>query len=448
MCGALVTLAATTGCIVPQPRGEGTLSRVVEPTTKRGYWLYLPKTYVEADDQGRRARRWPLVVSFHGMKPFDNARSQAREWEQEADRFGFITVAPELRAPDVLQQFPLRTVHPAFKSDELATVAILRHVFTNHYADPSNVLATSWSSGGYMAHYMLNRHPDLFTSLSVRQSNFSASVLDAAATARSRYHPILVVMTQNDFAGCKRESREAVEWYAAHRYVNAGWIEIKGLGHARTPDMAADFFGRVAGVRPSRPPAVLVRRQAINGNPEGLAFFSGKIPEFQSPPRAVAVRTPSVRALPETPLRRHAPAASLSGPAALAPTRVSRLPAARQAANQTPTPPRSRAPLRRRPVRSPLSIRASTTLGIEPLYLSFAALCPAEWQRSAAFLWTLNGDPLCEGVNGHKTLVQPGRHTLGLLVVTPNGKEYRASKDIRVVPRLETAKAARSGSDG
>ena len=419
------------GCAVPQPRGEGQLARVVEPTGKRGYWLYLPKDYVEADEAGRRARRWPLVVTFHGMKPFDNARPQAREWQQEADRFGFVVVAPECRSPDILAPFPVRSVHASFKSDELATLAILDHVFATTNADPSNVLATSWSSGGFLAHYMLNRHPDRFTCLAVYQSNYSEEILDAELTARSLYHPILIVMTQNDFAGCLRESKRAVQWYQRHGYKNTAWILIKDRGHERTPDLAADFLARITGVRPKRPPEVLVQRQAIDGNAEGLALLAGKGTAFRSVP-VVAAR-PTVAS--------------------------TRFMAGRDAA---PTPPRDAMLVRPQPAplterddaaraaratkmqqrtthRSPVSIHVSSAIAIEPLHVGFRAICPSDWTRTADFLWTLDGEPVCSGVNGHLTLSEPKKYTLGLLVVTAQGKEYRAYRKIRVLARLSAA---------
>jgi pimeloyl-ACP methyl ester carboxylesterase len=227
---------------------------------------------VQAPETARHGRRWPLVVTFHGMKPFDGAYSQAREWQGEADRFGFIVVAPRLRAPDSMAQFPVRTIRPDFESDEEATLAILDHVFETTQADRRNVLATSWSSGGYLAHYMLNRHPERFTCLGVRQSNFSESILDAGIAARSCAHPILIVNTENDLAVCKRESTAAVDWYKKQGYRNVAWFRVKGLGHERTPEFAADFFARVAGASPDGPSAVLVRRQVIDGEPEGTTF--------------------------------------------------------------------------------------------------------------------------------------------------------------------------------
>jgi dienelactone hydrolase len=272
--GALFT---QTGCLVSQPHGKGEMRTVVEPTTRRTYHLYLPQSYTQLDPLARKQRRWPLVVTFHGMKPFDHAPWQVHEWEAEADRFGFIVVAPELNAPDVLAEFPLKRVHPAMKRDEEATLAIIRHVFATTEADPGNVLSTGFSSGGYMAHYMLNRHPDVFTCLAARQGNFSTSVQDPSLAPRSQRTPILIVYTENDMGICKKESQDAITWYERNGFTNVGWVRLKALGHVRTPDLAADFFGRAAGVSPLRPPSTLANRQAMAGNSRGLQFMSGQM---------------------------------------------------------------------------------------------------------------------------------------------------------------------------
>jgi hypothetical protein len=489
---ALLTLA--TGCAVPQPRGAGQLEHVKEPSTNRGYWRYLPASYVKADAAERGARRWPVVVTFHGMKPFDNARPQALEWELEADRYGYIVIAPQLRAPDVLAEFPVRNVHPAFKSDEEATLAILAHVFATTQADPANVLSTSWSSGGYMAHYMVNRHPDRFTCLAVRQSNFSSSILDPAQAGRSFDHPILILNTQNDFAVCIEESREAREWYKKYGYKNLAWVYIRSLGHERTPDLAADFFGRVAGVEPLFPPTVLATRQAIDGNDEGIAFLSGRMSFAKTPtgarasaPRVALATSPdapktggprpsntsvSVSVKP-TPQRPVAPPARTQGseagpsmavrsvPRTNAPDYSDTRQVARPENNRSAAPRRNdlvaqQPPTANRaaavpsrpnvPRRDPLGIRVNSAIAIEPLHLNFSAECPAEWYNSATFNWTLAGEPIGSGVNGQKTIAAPGEHLLSLLVVTADGQEHRSSRTIRVIPRLSTASASSKGN--
>ncbi len=451
-------LLSCSGCVVSQPRGDGSLERVVEPSSNRGYWRYLPKAYLAADDAAKAARRWPLVVTFHGMKPFDNAQAQALEWESEADRYGFLVIAPELRAPDVLAEFPVRSVHPAFRGDESAVIAILDHVFATTRADPSAVLSTSWSSGGYMAHYMMNRHPDRFTCLAVRQSNFSASILDPNLTRRAQYHPVLILNTQNDFAICKTESKQAVQWYGGHGYRNVAWVHIKDKGHERTPDLAADFFARFAAVQPSSPPKVLVNRQAIDGNPEGIAFLQGKLNAFERPTAASRFRTasssppaapaparplttpriaaaPPVKPLPAPPPSRRAP----GGPDAMT---VRSLPTNASVVQNAPTERRASAvPSRPTLPARTVDIRVSSAIGIEPLLLGFSAECPSDWLGSADFLWTLNGQPIGSGVNGQQTIDAAGEHTLSLLIVTDTGEEYRRQRTIRVLPRLASASA-------
>ncbi len=439
LAGAL--LLGLTGCAVPQPRGEGRLERVVEPTTRRPYYLYLPKDYVTADDAGRAARRWPLVVTFHGMKPYDTAYYQALEWEQEADRYGFVVAAPVLNAFDFFfGEFPLRRINGALKSDEQATLAILDHVFQTTRADPNHVLATSWSSGGYMAHYMLNRHPDRFTCLAVRQSNFAAAVLDGAKTSQSLYHPVLVLTTQNDIGICRVESREAIRWYEGYGYKNFAWVHISRLGHERTPDTAADFFARVASVTPTRPPRVLVARQAIDGNPTGLALLAGNMGQMQKPPGEQSP-DPTLGA-------RAAPPAQGTTPRR--PVMTAGTPAAATVAAEAPaaTPPPTPARPTETPQKplSPLGVRVSSAVGFEPLLLVYSADCPAEWHRTADFLWTLNGKKIGHGVNGQRTITEPGDYTLEVLVVTPQGAEHRASRRIRVLRHVETSAAPATNS--
>ncbi len=495
--GALLLLLAA-GCAVPQPRGEGVLTREVEPIQKRGYWQYLPKDYVQTDDAGRRGRRWPLVVTFHGMKPFDNAHPQALEWQQEADRYGYLVIAPELRAPDMFAEFPLRNVHPAFKGDEEAVLAVLDHVFANTYADAKNVLSTSWSSGGYMAHYMMNRHPERFTALAVRQSNFSRHVLDPVSAGRGINHPVLIVNTENDFKICKDESRDAVNWYTERGYPNVAWVYIRDLGHERTPDLAAAFFARVAGAEAAYPPTVLVQRQAIDGNARGLAFLAGKAGPAKAAPSADVLpqprRSPERPALAQKPVTAPPRQRSSETPAYLKsggskpvpvlpvpqtsstarepvlvrspsqpPPREPAAPAGNSSArlvSQTPTgtvstisdplptPARSgnagsgaaAAALRR----SPIAIRVSSGVGVEPLTLGFAAECPSDWHRTADFHWSLNGEAIGSGLMGQKTIVTAGDHTLTLMVVTADGVEHSAAQVVRVLPKSMLGNASAS----
>ncbi len=337
LAGLVVCLS--TGCVVPQPPGKGKLTLLREKTTKREYWLYLPEEYMaQASKKVSRPvhpatqnKLWPLVVSFHGMKPFDNCLPQAQEWQQEADRYGFIMIAPQLMTSDLLMEFPLNHVHGYVQTDEQCSLAIMREVTTNLPADPQQVLSTSWSSGGYMAHYMMNRHSSLFSCLAVRQSNFSEGILDQRLIGQYRDKPIAVFWTQNDFAICQSESRKAVEWYRRHGFKNLSWGVFANMGHERTPQSAAAFFAMQMAIAPKTPArferlveaygltqkAVAYGLRASPRSASDIARMASEqptSPQGDAPLRTAAapVRTPA-EGTQRTPVRRSAVEPAFSG---------------------------------------------------------------------------------------------------------------------------------------
>jgi poly(3-hydroxybutyrate) depolymerase len=193
-------------------------------------------------------------VTFHGTKPFDSANPQIREWQEEADRYGFIVIAPELRTPDVFMQFPLKDPNLSYlQHDERATLAIMDKVFSETRADPSRVLCTGWSTGGYIAHYMANRNPDRFCCLAVRESPFSEGLLDESQVSKYRNMRVAIYCGENDFAVCQKGSKQALEWYRNHGFS----VEVKtvaGTGHVRIPYTVAAFYASTIGVSPKSPP--------------------------------------------------------------------------------------------------------------------------------------------------------------------------------------------------
>ena len=247
---AAVVTAATlvAGCAVPQGPGKGKLMNLVESTSGRHYWLYLPQRYPTEAPPGESDSRWPLVVTLHGMKPFDSYSAQIREWQQQADAYGLIVCAPNLHTSDLFMELPLKHVHSYVERDERMILNMMDQVLRRTDADPSRVLITSWSSGGYLAHYMLNRHPHRFTCLAVRQSNFSETILDPRYADLYARTPIAIFFGQNDFAICREESRRAVAWYRDRGFSVTAYL-VEGLGHERTPQTAANYFARVCQVQ-------------------------------------------------------------------------------------------------------------------------------------------------------------------------------------------------------
>lgn len=282
-------LMLAAGCAVPQKPGKGMVTRRVEPTTNTGYYLYLPQDYMDNNGVRPDRQRWPLVVTIHGMNPFDTAYDQIREWQEEADRYNFIVIAPEMRTSNGISPYPLRDPElDCVKKDEKAVLAIMDEVFRQTNADPSRVLMTSWSAGGYMAHYMVNRHSNRFTCLAVRGSNFGESLMNPGLVPRYRHMRIGIFFGENDFKICRDESIQAVEWYRRFRFpVEAKYVT--GMGHERVPQVAAAFFARHIGVTPRTPPELgtLVLRDIPPEELHGYSSSNSRTPlPFESSPRS------------------------------------------------------------------------------------------------------------------------------------------------------------------
>ncbi len=248
-------LGLSSGCAVPQPRGQGLYQYVKEPTTGAGYHLYLPVDYVKNNGRHPHAnmKKWPLVMTFHGMKPYDNALPQEREWEKEADFYGYIVCAPELHTSDSFMEYPLTKEHSYVLDDKRNVLAIMDHVYATTLADPKKVLSTSWSCGGYLAHYFPNRFPERFTCIATRLSNFSAPLLIEETVPRYRDRVgVAIFIGDGDFPKCKSESEEAVAWYTARGFRVRGRM-IDNMGHSRIPQTAAAFFAESIGLEPLHP---------------------------------------------------------------------------------------------------------------------------------------------------------------------------------------------------
>jgi dienelactone hydrolase len=188
------------------------------------------------------------------MKPYDNALPQEREWEEQADIYGYIICAPELHTSDSFMEFPLTKEHGYVLADKRNVLAIMDHIFATTEADPEKVLLTSWSCGGYLVHYLANRYPDRFACIATRLSNFSAKLMmeDNVPLYRDRV-PVAIFIGDGDFAACKSESQDAVAWYTARGFRIVDGKMIDRMGHWRIPQTAAAFFADQMGIEPLHP---------------------------------------------------------------------------------------------------------------------------------------------------------------------------------------------------
>jgi dienelactone hydrolase len=463
---ALFLGACLTGCVVGQRPGQGQVLHLAEPTTNGWYWLYLP---VGHDQEAAAGRSLPLVMTFHGMKPFDTARSQIREWQQEADRYGYVVCAPELLVPDLLSPLPLSQVNGALETDERRILAIMDELARRANIDPNAVLSTSWSYGGYVAHYMANRYPERFSCLAVKQSDFSESLLDPQNIPRYRDHKVGIFYTENDFKRCRDESKAAAQWYHRHGF-DVKFAVFQDLGHERTPSLAASFFAQTCNATPKTPPVELARLQVKEIPPDETVALARAEPSA-SLPRSESARP---RPLPgSSQIAADAPrpfeeSGTWPGDLSLGGTQPDARdgsPGGGRKTGRTRTPPRQSVPLRTRPLvppptrkqatpqrkvppirgidpKNPVRVRVSSTIGISPLLVSYSASLPAHLQRGAFYLWTDNGEPISNGINGQKFLSKPGTHRLEVLVTTPDGREFRARQTVTVLERINKRSAS------
>ncbi len=222
------------GCMVFQPQGLGQEMYLRANKTSYTYWLYMPVNH-------KSYKKMSTVISLHGIKPFDNSHAQCREWQQQADIYGFVIVAPDLTSSNFFAPSPLKTITPDVEHDGRAIIGILKDLAYNDWFDSNAVLITSWSYGGYIAHWVANEYPDYFTCLAVRQSNFNGSILNPSKLSRYRYKKIGIFSTANDFLRCRIESKEAAEWYSRYGF-DVTYLVLNNRGHERIPDPVAIFF--------------------------------------------------------------------------------------------------------------------------------------------------------------------------------------------------------------
>ncbi|MHC4445392.1 MAG: PHB depolymerase family esterase [Planctomycetota bacterium] len=467
-----VIIMGQMGCAVPQKKGQGLCSYQVEPQTKNGYWLYLPEDYVKNNGQHPKKQRWPIVVTFHGLKPYDNAKPQIREWQEEADRYGFIVIAPKLRTCDSLtMQFPLRDpTLPYVQADEKAIVNILDEVCRLTNADPQRVLATSFSSGGYMAHYMVNRYPERFSCLAVRGSNFSEAMLDPTQVPKYRNMKIGIFFGENDLPVCRKENTQAVDWYQRRRFQVVA-RKIKGLGHQRKPQTAATLFASTIGASPKTPPE-LGKMVMLNVNQDKTIkrnrLYTQQRPSRHATQRPTDHETKNIYRQPQKPK-------IIPNPQPINPTRRTinnnpaqvkpKKPISRSPATIQHTPSGSATPKRRtrkqpytsthipakrtskrqpsgwipkrekiKPIPIPARIRiVGKKEGLAPMWVRMSVEMPPKMQEGASILWTDNNKPISTNTFDAKSMLrQPGKHIIQAHIVTADDQQITLSETVNV----------------
>ena len=223
------------GCAVWQSQDvHGRTGEVAEPVSQCNYYIYLPNGY-------NTNRKYPLVVSIHGMKPFDNAFPQLETWRKICDENNWIAIAPQLKSPDMLNQFPFHKVDSAIIDDETEIVSSVQDTCRRYSVDARYIMMTGWSSGGYLIHYTAARHPELFTMIAPQGANFSEDIMPQYITEAAREMPVYIYHGALDLPMVISDTNAAMRWYARHGYKNVKMDEAPG-GHERHPELAAKYF--------------------------------------------------------------------------------------------------------------------------------------------------------------------------------------------------------------
>ena len=204
------------GCAVP-PTPETIPYRFeTDPSTGRGYFLYVPSTY-------RHDRPAPLIVTCHGTPPYDVAEHHIREWKWYGEQNGCIVLAPTLIGTDgITGDGPL----VGMLANERFILSMISTLGYRYNIDKANVMITGFSGGAFPTYWIGLRHPEIFGTVVSRNGNFSESNL---------------YWGQNDPGAIRNQSANAVR-YLRSKGFTVETAEIPGAGHERHPEVAMAFF--------------------------------------------------------------------------------------------------------------------------------------------------------------------------------------------------------------
>lgn len=266
----LASGCGTTSWRTPDGRiATGRIDFQKESVTGRTYHLYVPHSY----DPGRP---WPLVITAQGTFPFDHAMMQRDRWVDAAERHGMIVCAPDFDSANGLLNIPLDHPPPELLRDEEATLKIIDELKTRYNIMPHAIMITGWSGGGYPAHFIGLRHPELFRCIVGRTANFSPLLVSPETARQARHMPVYVFYGAFDLPGFKSMAETAEFWYTTVGFDKFTIRQLPG-GHDSHEEEAARYLaGILQGSSPAGP--VTVRLQGSDsrtGGPESGADRAG-----------------------------------------------------------------------------------------------------------------------------------------------------------------------------
>ena len=232
------------GCEVPPRLRQDTpvpQRREIDPVSGRAYWIYVPSNYAHS-------RSWPVIVTCHGTPPYDVAERHIREWKMLGEQYGCIIIAPELTATDgIFGDGPI----VGMLDDERFILSIISLLGYRYSIDRSNVIITGFSGGGFPTYWVGLRNPSVFSCVVARSCNFSEHNLDGWYPPEALGQSLMIYDTENDPGAIQAQTDAAIAYLGSKGFKVETKV-IPGIGHARVPEVAMDFFRRHM-----RPPATV-----------------------------------------------------------------------------------------------------------------------------------------------------------------------------------------------
>jgi hypothetical protein len=194
----LAGCASLTDPNVPEP-----IRANIEPEHGERYLFYRPSSY-------NREQSWPLVVVCHSSFP-DSPNNRIRDWTLDAERTGFLVLAPRLAANR--KDFPPKpdAQLELLKQDEEHILAAIRHVRAAHTISEDRVFLHGFAGGARPALYTGLKHPEVFRAVTLSQPRFDKEYLAGVVDFIDPHQPIFVERNITD-AVTGRHARRCVDW--------------------------------------------------------------------------------------------------------------------------------------------------------------------------------------------------------------------------------------------
>ena len=213
--------------------------------------MYIPKGYTAK-------KKWPLVISAPGTFPFDSPPGTRNAWVDAAEQHGLIDLLPRLRLGQRAAEHQGRPEETGGRRQggdghRPGSARATR-------IDPNGIFTTGWSGGGYPAHYIGLKHPDMLRAIIGRTANFSEDLVDDETARKARHMHVFCFFAESDLAGIPEQNRRANFYYTTRGFLNFEIKEVPG-GHSKNNDLAGEWISKLlntwptAKSRPRRSPA-------------------------------------------------------------------------------------------------------------------------------------------------------------------------------------------------